>query len=100
MKKNKHQGSSFEDFLEEENLTEAVTAKALKKSSMRAFSKFVDEHRGMKAKIRKALNSPSALERVLSDDPKVQYDTLVKAGLSVGLAPIISWVPIKDVVLE
>lgn len=100
MKKNKHQGSSFEDFLEEENLTEAVTARALKKSSMRAFSKFVDEHRGMKAKIRKALNSPSALERVLSDDPKVQYDTLVKAGMSVGLAPIISWIPIKDVVLE
>ncbi len=100
MKKHKHQGSKFDDFLKEEDLYEEVTARALKKTSMTMFLKFVSENRGMKAKIRKALNSPSAVDRVLSDDPHVQYDTLVKAGASVGLAPVINWVPLDKLKLD
>ena len=34
MKKNKHTGSSFDDFFKEEDLYEEVTARALKKSSI------------------------------------------------------------------
>jgi hypothetical protein len=34
------------------------------------------------------------VERVLSDNPHVEYETLVRAGLSVGYAPIIQWVPV------
>ena len=100
MKKNKHQGRKFDDFLKEEEIYDEANARALKKTSMMKFIKFVSEHRGMKAKMRKALNSPSAVERVLGDDPHVQYDTLVKAGASVGLAPVINWVPISKVKLE
>ena len=36
------------------------------------------------------------VERLFSDNPNIEYDTLVRAGLSVGHAPIINWVPIAD----
>lgn len=96
MKKNKHRGSSFDDFLKEEDIYEDVTAKALKKSSIYELEKLVASKRGLKSKIREALNnSPSMVERVLSDNPHVEFETLVRAGLSVGLAPIINWVRVK-----
>ena len=79
---------------------EEITPKALKKASMYEFEKITSSKRGMKSKIRKALNSPSAIERVLGDNPHVQYDTLVKAGASVGLAPVINWVPIDQLNLK
>jgi antitoxin HicB len=97
MKKNKHTGSSFDDFLKEEDLYEEVTARALKKSSIYKLKKIVSSTRGMKSRIREALNnSPSMVERVLSDNPHVEYETLVRAGLSVGYAPVISWVPVDE----
>jgi antitoxin HicB len=97
MKKNKHTGSSFDDFLKEEDLYEEVTARALKKSSIYELEKIVSSTRGMKSRIREALNnSPSMVERVLSDNPHVEYETLVRAGLSVGYAPVIIWVPVDE----
>ena len=97
MKKNKHTGSSFDDFLKEENLYEEVTARALKKTSIHELEQIVSNTRGLKSKIREALNgSPSMVERVLSDNPHVEYETLVRAGLSVGFAPVISWVPLDE----
>lgn len=96
MKKNKHTGSSFDDFLKEEELYEEVTAKALKRSSIHELEQMVSSTRGLKSRIREALNnSPSMVERVLSDNPHVEYETLVRAGLSVGLAPVISWIPVE-----
>lgn len=98
MKKNKHSGSSFDDFLKEEELYEEVTARALKKTSIYELEKIVSSTRGLKSRIREALNnSPSMVERVLSDNPHVEFDTLVRAGLSVGYAPVIKWVPLKKV---
>lgn len=95
MKKNKYTGSSFDDFLKEEDIYEEVTARALKKTSIYELEKIVAGTRGLKSKIREALNgSPSMVERVLSDNPHVEYETLVRAGLSVGYAPVISWVPV------
>ncbi len=95
MKKNKHTGSSLDDFLQEENLYEEVTARALKKASIHELEQLVSSTRGLKSKIREALNnSPSMVERVLSDNPHVEYETLVRAGLSVGLAPVINWVSV------
>jgi hypothetical protein len=96
MKKNKHTGSSVDDFLIEEELYEEVTARALKKSSIHELEQLVSSTRGLKSRIREALNnSPSMVERVLSDNPHVEYGTLVKAGLSVGLAPVINWIPVE-----
>lgn len=97
MKKNKHTGSSFDNFLKEEDLYEEVTARALKKSSIHELEQIVSSTRGLKSRIREALNnSPSMVERVLSDNPHVEYETLVRAGLSVGYAPVISWVPLSE----
>jgi len=97
MKKNKYSGSSLDDFLKEENLYEEVTARALKKSSIHELEQIVTSTRGMKSRMREALNnSPSMVERVLSDNPHVEYETLVRAGLSVGFAPVINWIPIKE----
>lgn len=96
MKKNKHTGSSFDDFLKEENLYEEVTARALKKTSIYELEQIVSSTRGLKSRMREALNnSPSMVERVLSDNPHVEYETLVRAGLSVGFAPVIRWVPVE-----
>lgn len=96
MKKNKHTGRSFDDFLKEEDIYEEVTSRALKKSSIYELEKMVSSTRGLKSRIREALNnSPSMVERVLSDNPHVEYDTLVRAGLSVGLVPMITWVPVE-----
>lgn len=95
---NPHRGSSFDSFLEEEGLTNEVSSRALKKSSIFELEKKVASKRGLKNKIRLALgNSPSMVERVLSDNPHVEFDTLVRAGLSVGLAPVISWHPIEKI---
>lgn len=97
MKKNKYTGTSLDDFLKDENIYEEVTARALKKSSIYELEQIVSSTRGMKSRIREALNnSPSMVERVLSDNPHVEYETLVRAGLSVGYAPVINWVPISD----
>lgn len=95
MKKNKLRGDSLDDFLKEEDLYEEVTARALKKTSIYELEKLVGSTRGLKSKIRAALSSPSMVERVLSDNPHVEFETLVRAGLSVGLAPIITWVPVE-----
>jgi hypothetical protein len=97
MKKNKHTGSSFDDFLKEEDLYEEVTARALKKSSIHELKQIVSSKRGLKSRIREALNnSPSMVERVFSDNPHIEYETLVRAGLSVGYAPVISWIPLDQ----
>jgi hypothetical protein len=96
MKKKKHRGSSFDDFLKEEGIYEEVTARALKRSSIYELEKKVSSKRGMKSKMRAALNnSPSMVERVLSSNPHVEFDTLVRAGLSVGLVPFIEWIPVE-----
>ncbi|MFZ4715501.1 MAG: Fis family transcriptional regulator [Bacteriovoracaceae bacterium] len=96
MKKNKHTGDSFDNFLKEEDLYEEVTARALKKTSIHELVQIVSSTRGLKSRIREALNdSPSMVERVLSDNPHVEFETLVRAGLSVGYAPVINWVPVE-----
>lgn len=100
MKKNKHSGSKFDNFLKEEGIYDEANARALKKTSMMGLLQLLAQHRGLKTKMRKALNSPSAVTRVLSDDPHVQFDTLVKAGASVGLAPVIHWVPLDKLKLD
>lgn len=94
MKKNKFSGESLDNFLKEEGLYEEVTARALKKASMYKLKMLIASKRGMKNKIRKELKSPSMVERLFSDNPKVEYETLIRAGLSVGLAPIITWVSV------
>lgn len=96
-KENVHTGSTLDSFLIDEGIYEEVTAAVLKKSSIRQLEEKVASKRGLKSKIRAALNnSPSMVERVLSDNPHVEYDTLVRAGLSVGLAPVINWIPVNS----
>ena len=97
MKINKFRGNDFDEFLKEDDIYEEVTARSLKKTSIYKLEKLVSSTRGFKSKMREALKSPSMVERVLSDNPHVEYETLVRAGLSVGFAPIINWVPIEKI---
>lgn len=100
MKKNKYSGSSLDDFLKEEDLFEEVTAKILKRTSVHELEQIITSTRGLKSRIREALNdSPSMVERVFSDNPHIEYDTLVRAGLSIGFAPVIHWVPLEKLKL-
>ena len=85
-KSNPHRGSSFDDFLKEDGIFEAVQARALK----RALAEQLDDamQAGNLTKVSMAARmatSRSQLDRVL--DPanlSVQLDTLIKAANAVG----------------
>ena len=85
-KRNPHSGSSFDDFLKEENMFEEVQAKALK----RALAEQIEDSMlaANISKVRMAqlmATSRSQLDRVLDpDNVSVQLDTLMKAARAVG----------------
>jgi antitoxin HicB len=95
---NKHEGSSFEDFLEEEGLYEEVYAGALK----RTLARLVEE--GMRrqslskpAMARRMRTSRSQLDRVL--DPQnvtIQLDTLIRAATALGCELHIDLLPTRS----
>jgi antitoxin HicB len=85
-KSNKHEGSSFDDFLKETGDYEEATARALK----RVLSEQLEESMAARS-IKKAQmaalmkTSRSQLNRVLDpDNLSVQLDTLIRAAAAVG----------------
>lgn len=84
--KNKHQGSSMEDFLKEEGVLEEVQAKAIKKVISYALKKAMEEMQLSKsAMATKMHTSRSALDRLLDpDNMSVTLSSLIKACSVLG----------------
>ena len=84
-KGNKHRGSSFDDFLREQALFDAVQAAAVKRALAEAVAEAMEEAKISKVEMARCMGtSRSQLDRVL--DPAytaVQLDTLIKAASAV-----------------
>lgn len=86
MRGNKHRGSSFDDFLREQAIFDAVQAAAVKRALAEAVAEAMEEAKISKVEMARRMGtSRSQLDRVL--DPAytaVQLDTLIKAASAVG----------------
>ncbi len=86
MKKNKHHGSSFDSFLEEEGILEEVQAVAIKRViALELEKKMKKIHLTKKETADRIGTSRSALDRLL--DPRntsVTLNTLIKASHFIG----------------
>jgi antitoxin HicB len=85
-KGNRHRGSSFDDFLREQAIFDAVQAAAVKRALSEAVAEAMEEAKISKVEMARRMGtSRSQLDRVL--DPAytaVQLDTLIKAASAVG----------------
>jgi antitoxin HicB len=83
---NRHRGSSFDEFLKEENIYDAVQAAAVKRVIAELLEEGMAREGLSKPQMAKRMGtSRSQLDRVL--DPQnvtVQLDTLIKAARAVG----------------
>jgi transcriptional regulator with XRE-family HTH domain len=83
---NKHRGSAFDDFLQEENIYEEVQAAAVKRVIAELLEEGMEREGLSKPQMAKRMGtSRSQLDRVL--DPTnitIQLDTLIKAARAVG----------------
>ncbi len=79
-------GSSFDDFLKEEGLYEAVTASAVKRVLARQIGQEMIDQKLTKAAMAKRMQtSRAALNRLLDpDNDAVTLNTLFKAATAVG----------------
>jgi DNA-binding phage protein len=86
MKRNRHIGSSLDEFLKEEGIFEEATAQAVKKVLAWQLEKAMTEGGISKAEMARRMGTSRAhLDRFL--DPannKVQLDTIQKAAAAVG----------------
>lgn len=84
--KNRHIGSSFESFLEEEKLLGEVEALAQKRVFTWQIQEAMDETGMTKAALAERMNtSRTQVERLLDpDNDRVQLDTLQRAARAVG----------------
>jgi len=82
----KNRGSSFDDFLREQAIFDAVQASAVKRALAEAVAEAMEEAKISKVEMARRMGtSRSQLDRVL--DPAytaVQLDTLIKAASAVG----------------
>lgn len=85
-KKNKHIGSSFDDFLKEDGIFEEVEASAIKKVIAMKIQEAMKQKKFTKASLARKMNtSRSALDRLLDPENKsVTLQTLVKAANALG----------------
>jgi predicted XRE-type DNA-binding protein len=85
-KGNRHRGASFDDFLREQAIFDAVQAAAVKRALAEAVAEAMEEAKISKVEMARRMGtSRSQLDRVL--DPAytaVQLDTLIKAASAVG----------------
>ena len=84
--RNKHVGTSFEDFLKEEGLEEEATAHATKRVLAWQVSKAMKEKGISKSEMAKRMQtSRSQLERFLNpDNSKVLLETVQRAASAIG----------------
>ena len=82
--KNKYAGSSFESFLKEEGIAEAVDASAVKRAFVIQLEKRMKKVHKNKTSFREALGSPTTTARLFSENPGTELETIVKAPSVVG----------------
>lgn len=86
MKRNAHEGSSFDDFLKEEGIYEEVEAAAIKKVIAAMLEKEMAAQNLSKVEMVKRLGtSRSQFDRLLdANNPSVTLVTLTKAAAAIG----------------
>jgi len=86
MRKNRHIGSSFGDFLKEEGIYEDVTAHAVKRVLACQIARAMKEQGITKVEMAKRMKTSRAqLDRLLDpNNDKVQLDTVQRAAVAVG----------------
>jgi hypothetical protein len=86
MTKNKHKGSTFESFLEDEDLLDSSDAVAIKRVIAFELIKNMKKHHCSKIEMANKMHtSRSALDRLLDpDNTSVTLNTLVKAAHFLG----------------
>jgi len=86
MKKKGRIGSSFDDFLKEENLYEEVTARAIKRVIARQLGALMQDQGLSKSSLAKRMKTSRAqLDRLLDpDNESVTLATLTRAAQAVG----------------
>lgn len=82
--KNKFAGSSFESFLKEEGLVEAVDAAAVKRAFVLQLEKRMKKTHKNKSSFRDALGSPTTAARLFSENTGTALETFVRAASIVG----------------
>ena len=93
--KSENIGSSFDDFLEEEDIKEEVTAIALKRVISWQLSEAMETQKITKTEMASRMNtSRSVVNRLLDkNDSSVTLATLAKASLAVGVPLKIEFAP-------
>lgn len=86
MKRNKHEGSSFDDFLKDEGIYEDVEATAIKKVIAAMLAEAMKSQNISKvAMVKRIGTSRSQLDRLLDpDNASVTLVTLTKAAAAIG----------------
>lgn len=86
MKKKGSIGSSFDEFLREEGLYEAVTATAIKRAITRRLESIMEERAISKSEMaRRMKTSRSQLDRLLDpENTHIQLETLYRAASAIG----------------
>jgi antitoxin HicB len=86
MKKNKHIGSSFDDFLEEEGIRDAVTVQAVKRVIAWQIAQDMAALKLSKNEMAKRMKtSRTQIDRLLDPkNDKVQLDTIQRAAVVIG----------------
>ncbi len=82
---NKHTGSSFDSWLQDEGIYDEVTASAIKRVLARQITEQMSEQRITKSEMARRMDtSRSALERLLDPERDSTLTTLTKAAHAVG----------------
>lgn len=86
MKKNRHIGSSLDEFLKDEGIYEEATTRAVKEVLAWQIEKAMKDQRISKAEMARRMGTSRAhLDRFLDpENDKVQLDTIQKAAAAVG----------------
>lgn len=94
MNKNPHIGESFDSFLRDEGIYDAVTATAIKRRLALQIEQEMDaQHISKSEMARRMKTSPTQLGRLLDpDNDRIQLDTLVKAASALGKSLSVSLV--------
>lgn len=91
--KNKHSGSSFDEFLEEEGLASEVSARAAKRTFVHQLEQQIKKKKVTKNSFRKEFHSPTTTTRLFDDHTGVSLQTLSRAAAVVGCDIAIRLVP-------
>jgi predicted XRE-type DNA-binding protein len=86
MNKNKHRGSNFQEFLEEEGILEEIEARALKRAIAIQLAKLIEQECLSKSDMALRMKtSRAAVDRMLDgSNPSMTLTTLEKAARALG----------------